>query len=569
MIDLVIFVIIVLVVLLLAAFFYRKNLFKRLDSLEEQKANLKDVTVGDELDATAKIKLNGETFDRFNEYKEEYNKIANSDLLDIRHELSDAEDFINGYKLLSASVILGDLGDTIEVVKEKLDNIHDGLTQLQEVDSLHHKAVEDVDNTIREINQKLLSQNYSFGPSSEKLEDKLSSIRESYNEFVAETDNGDQNKAEHLLSQVKDSIKELNELMEIIPDTYISLSKEFPKQLDEIERGHRTMIQTDYNFTEDTIDDTIDTLKGSCQEGLKSLADLDIPETKKKCTYIEETIDSMYAIMEKEIVAKRKVKKNTSLVYNFIFHAKNQNRILSDELEGLSKNYNLEHDEIEKTAELAGKISEIEAVYNSDYDAINSNKAVYSVIQKHQQDAKQELSSIEKQQKDINDSVAELSKEERVARDSLQKFDLQLLNIRRRIDNLNLPGLTEDFLERYDYAYNEVSNLSASINQVKISMDEINQKLANISDTMDQLLSDTENIVDSAMLSERLMQFANRYKNNNEDLNAACAQAKDYFDNRYQYEKSLATMAAAIEKVNPGAYKQMETEYYNEKKTTK
>lgn len=357
--------------------------------------------------------------------------------------------------------------------------------------------------------------------------------------------------------------------MKIIPDTYVSLSKEFPRQLDEIERGHRTMIQTDYNFVEDDIDDTINALKESCQEGLKSLAELDIPETKKTCTYIEETIDSMYAIMEKEIVAKRKVKKNISLVYDFIFHAKNQNRILSDELEGLSKNYNLEHDEIENTAELSDKISKIETIYNNDYDAINGNKAVYSVIQKHQQDAKQELSSIEKQQKDINDSVAELSKEERVARDSLQKFDLQLLNIRRRIDNLNLPGLTEDFLERYDYVYSEVSNLSASINQVKISMDEINQKLANISDTMDHLLSDTENIVDSAMLSERLMQFANRYKNANEDLNAACAQAKDYFDNRYQYEKSLATMAAAIEKVNPGAYKQMETEYYNEKKATK
>lgn len=569
MIDLVIFIIVVLVILLLATFFYRKNLFKRLDGLEKQKASLKDVMVGDELEATGKIKLNGESFDKFNEYKEQYEKITNSDLTSIRSDMSDAEDFLNSYKLLSASVTIGDLGDAIEVVDGKLNDIHDGLSELQEVDSLHRKAVEDVDNTIREINQQLLSQNYSFGPSSDKLEDKLSTIKGVYEEFVAETENGDQNKAEELLGKINNLINEMNELMKIIPDTYVSLSKEFPRQLDEIERGHRTMIQTDYNFVEDDIDDTINALKESCQEGLKSLAELDIPETKKTCTYIEETIDSMYAIMEKEIVAKRKVKKNISLVYDFIFHAKNQNRILSDELDGLSKNYNLEHDEIENTAELSDKISKIETIYNNDYDAINGNKAVYSVIQKHQQDAKQELSSIEKQQKDINDSVAELSKEERVARDSLQKFDLQLLNIRRRIDNLNLPGLTEDFLERYDYVYNEVSNLSASINQVKISMDEINQKLANISDTMNHLLSDTENIVDSAMLSERLMQFANRYKNDNEDLNAACAQAKDYFDNRYQYEKSLATMAAAIEKVNPGAYKQMETEYYNEKKTTK
>ena len=90
MIDLVIFIIVVLVILLLATFFYRKNLFKRLDGLEKQKANLKDVMVGDELEATGKIKLNGESFDKFNEYKEQYEKITNSDLTSIRSDIIDA-----------------------------------------------------------------------------------------------------------------------------------------------------------------------------------------------------------------------------------------------------------------------------------------------------------------------------------------------------------------------------------------------------------------------------------------------------------------------------------------------
>lgn len=357
--------------------------------------------------------------------------------------------------------------------------------------------------------------------------------------------------------------------MKLIPDTYAALSKEFPRQLDEIDRGHSTMIQTDYNFIDDEFDETLTALKEACQDGLNSLSTLDIPETKKTSRYIEDTIDSLYEIMEKEIVSKRKVKKNLSLIHDYIFHAKNQNRILLEELDGLSKNYNLEHNELEDANELSDKIEKIESIYNEDAETITNKKAVYSVIQRHQQDAKQELSAIEKRQKDINDSVADLSEEERVARDSLQKFDLQLLTIRRRIDNLNLPGLTEDFLERYDYVYNDVQKLSSSINQVKISMDEINQKLANISDSMNDLIRDTDNIVDSAMLAERLMQYANRYRNDNAEIDEACAKAKEYFDIRYQYEKSLATIAAAIEKVNPGAYKQIETEYYDEKSNTK
>lgn len=569
MIDLVILGIVVVLIIVVASFIYKNSLIKKIDDVESRKNLIAESTVGDSLEATSKIKLNGESYNHFNQYKDEYNKIFNTELLSIQRDLDEARRSASSFKLLSANVLLSDIDEDLKRTEQVLENVEKGLVQLQTLDSEHREAVDNIESTLREVNQQLLAQNYSFGPSSEKLEDKLNSIKQVYDEFVESTENGDQDKSEKLLDQINALIKELVELMKLIPDTYAALSKEFPRQLDEIDRGHSTMIQTDYNFIDDEFDETLTALKEACQDGLNSLSTLDIPETKKTSRYIEDTIDSLYEIMEKEIVSKRKVKKNLSLIYDYIFHAKNQNRILLEELDGLSKNYNLEHNELEDANELSEKIEKIESIYNEDAETITNKKAVYSVIQRHQQDAKQELSAIEKRQKDINDSVADLSEEERVARDSLQKFDLQLLTIRRRIDNLNLPGLTEDFLERYDYVYNDVQKLSSSINQVKISMDEINQKLANISDSMNDLIRDTDNIVDSAMLAERLMQYANRYRNDNAEIDEACAKAKEYFDIRYQYEKSLATIAAAIEKVNPGAYKQIETEYYDEKSNTK
>ncbi|CAI2649092.1 septation ring formation regulator EzrA [Apilactobacillus apinorum] len=569
MIDLVILGIVVVLIIVVASFIYKNSLIKKIDDVESRKNLIAESTVGDSLEATSKIKLNGESYNHFNQYKDEYNKIFNTELLSIQRDLDEARRSASSFKLLSANVLLSDIDEDLKRTEQVLENVEKGLVQLQTLDSEHREAVDNIESTLREVNQQLLAQNYSFGPSSEKLEDKLNSIKQVYDEFVESTENGDQDKSEKLLDQINASIKELAELMKLIPDTYAALSKEFPRQLDEIDRGHSTMIQTDYNFIDDEFDETLTALKEACQDGLNSLSTLDIPETKKTSRYIEDTIDSLYEIMEKEIVSKRKVKKNLSLIHDYIFHAKNQNRILLEELDGLSKNYNLEHNELEDANELSDKIEKIESIYNEDAETITNKKAVYSVIQRHQQDAKQELSAIEKRQKDINDSVADLSEEERVARDSLQKFDLQLLTIRRRIDNLNLPGLTEDFLERYDYVYNDVQKLSSSINQVKISMDEINQKLANISDSMNDLIRDTDNIVDSAMLAERLMQYANRYRNDNAEIDEACAKAKEYFDIRYQYEKSLATIAAAIEKVNPGAYKQIETEYYDEKSNTK
>lgn len=566
MMDLVIPAIIIVVVLLLASFFYRRNVLNRLKDADHKKDQILEMPVGDEIEATAKIKLNGDVLEEFNSYSDIYKNISEKEIPEIQQKLVEAENLLNSFKLWSANDVLDDVFQSLSLVEGHLNDIRDGLVKFQNVDNQNHEAIESVDNTIREINQHLLSQNYAFGPSSEKLEDRLHDIKSSYDQFVDDTSNGDQGAAKELLKGIYKSIDELNYLIEQIPDDYVALSKEIPKQLDEIERGHRTMLQIGYNFSEDNIDDEIANLKKECKNSLDNLANLDVDETKVASSKIEDSIDKMYAIMEKEIVSKRKVRQNMNLISGFIFHAKNQNRILLDELDRLSKNYNLEHDEIKNATKLSDEIKAVENTYNQDYQLVSDGKAVYSVIQKHQQDAKNKLSSIEKHQKDINDSVADLNNEEKVARDNLQKFDLQLLNIRRQIDNLNLPGLADGFLERYDYAYNKVSKLSSSINQVKISMDEINKQLVDIQDTMNQLLSDTDKIIDSAMLVERLMQYANRYRNSNDEIDSACAQAKRYFDNDYQYEKSLSTIATAIERVNPGAYKQIEEEYYNEKK---
>ncbi len=255
------------------------------------------------------------------------------------------------------------------------------------------------------------------------------------------------------------------------------------------------------------------------------------------------------------------------IVHDFIFHAQKQNNALMAELERLSKNYTLEHDEIKNAKSFANAINEIYSIYKTDYQLFKSGEAVYSEILSNQQEAKTNLSKIEKEQRDINDSVADLNDEEIKARESVQQFELNLLNMQREIDRLNLPGVSKDYLEKYDALYKRVKDLSRDINQDKISMDFINKKLSLVSEDMQELLHITQSIVDNAALSERLMQYSNHYKNDNENVSLACEKAKNYFDNTYEYDKSLETIATALEKVEPGLLKRVQSEYNREKIT--
>ncbi|UQS85168.1 hypothetical protein MOO46_00775 [Apilactobacillus apisilvae] len=558
-----IIIVVIVVIALFLLFIYQKGVLKNIQKIDHQRDTLSKAPIGDVIDTTSKINLNGDSFDQFNEYKEKFNNLTKDELPEIKISLANAHNAAKKFSLLKAKALLNDSKLKLKNINNSMDEINNGLKKLQDLSDQHSRSVDDLDNEIKNINKELLSKNYSYGPSSDKLEDVLNSIKEEYKKFIKSVDDGDQYVAEDILTDLNKNIEWLKSVMDEIPQIYSSLSKEFPKQLDEVERGHNTMLQTEYNFIDDNIPSIIEQLTSMIEDGLKMLSELKVDESKQNNYKIEKSIDSMYSMMEQEIVAKRKVKKNMHLVYDYIYHAHRQNHILISELNKLSKNYTLDHDEIKNAKLFAEKIYKIEDIYNNDYQLIIDNKAVYSNIQAHQQDAKKQLSAIEKEQKDINDSVADLNKEEDEARAKIEKFDLQLLNIRRQIDNLNLPGLTDEYMEKYKYSYNEVSKLGSTINQVKISMDDINKKLSNMEKAMEELISDTDNIIKNAVLAERLMQYANRYRNSNEEVDDACIQSKKYFDN-FSYEESLKTISKAIDNVDSGAFNRMEKEYYQQ-----
>ena len=175
------------------------------------------------------------------------------------------------------------------------------------------------------------------------------------------------------------------------------------------------------------------------------------------------------------------------------------------------------------------------------------------------------LTAIEEQQQQINDSVADLQSDETRAKKTLQKFSVEIRTIKRRVESLNLPGIPKDYLDYFFWVSYEIGKLADAINQVKIDMEDITKQLLIVQDDLTTLQEKTDDLRDSAELTERLIQYANRLSIDHEEINDAIAQAQNEF-NRYNYPGSLEILEKAVEKVEPGSYKQMEQRYYAELK---
>ena len=108
----------------------------------------------------------------------------------------------------------------------------------------------------------------------------------------------------------------------------------------------------------------------------------------------------------------------------------------------------------------------------------------------------------------------------------------------------------------------EIKKLADELNEYKINMENVTKQLIMVEADLEKLQDKTNDLRDSAELTERLQQYANRFAGN-EKVAAAAKKSQQLFD-QYNYAGSLETIATALEEVEPGSYKRLEDSYYQE-----
>ena len=107
-----------------------------------------------------------------------------------------------------------------------------------------------------------------------------------------------------------------------------------------------------------------------------------------------------------------------------------------------------------------------------------------------------------------------------------------------------------------------IKKLADELNEYKINMDEITKQLIIVESDLDTLNDKTDILRDSAELTERFQQYANRFSDN-EKIAAAAKKSQELFK-QFNYTASLEAIATVLEEIEPGSYKRIEDTYYRE-----
>ncbi|MFT8882828.1 MAG: septation ring formation regulator EzrA [Liquorilactobacillus hordei] len=567
--TLVLSAIVIVAVVVYFSFFYlqRKNA-SEIAVKKEQVNKLVESSVHEEILSTEKIKLSGESLTQFEETKQNYLYMVNHKLPQISEHLTELVDANGHYRFFEVRRELNLLNTKLETATKLEKETKQNLQEFKKSNLEHQKRIKQLEQKYQNIRKTLLAKNFSYGPSIDKLEEDLAKIEKTFDSYSQTIKQGDYVKSTEILKVLKKETALLENAIKVIPSLYRSVKNVYPEQITEIKEAYDKLSAAEYGFVTD-FDKKISDIQTLIATNIVNLSELALDDGKQTDQKIDQEINEAYDELESELKARSEVEVKLETFKKFVAHARKNQRELLVELDRLSQNYTFNHDEMENAKQLDEDLKEIEQELANYQEKVDGKKPiVYSVLKEQQTKQIETLKKIEEKQAKIGDSVQTLWNDEQEAHKAVRLFDFDIHSVKRDLEKLNLPGLSKEYLD-YFYSVNaEIDDLADKLNQVKIDMDEITKLMIDTQSDLDVLTEKTNDIIDSASLTERLLQYANRYRLRYPEVAQASDEAYHLFNQNYDYAGSLERIATAIDKVETGAYKKIEDEYYASKTTT-
>lgn len=568
MVQVLIGIIILAVILYGSVFIFQRFTTRKIRNVREQVNVLKQLPLGQDIEAGHQMSLTGQSLTAFNALVDEYQQVNEKTFYDLDHLIDQVLFDVRGINFVKTNRERHQAEALLTEASDHFDHVRSGLAELKKVDGEHRAAVARLEKKYQDLRKVLLSQNLSFGPSIDRLEQNLADLEAQFDEFTTLSQQGDHVAAQKVLDTLTDGTTTLEKLIETIPPLYADLKTGFNEQLMDIGDGYQQMTADNYVFGNLDLPGQINRVRSEIQTATKQLTNLDLAAVSAANHNIEVQIDDLYSVLEAEVTARPVAESQQNELHDFLTHAERQNHALQVELDRLSQSYVLSQGEIEEAQGLGGRLRQVTEQIQHEDNALITHTDSYSNVVSRQREYLQTLTDIETQQRTINDGVKNLGQDEKNARKRFQQFDNQMHTLKRQIEALNLPGLPHDYLDYFYVVSDEVEKLGRDLSQTQINMEEISKQLIMIQADLGTLNEKSHDLRDSALLAEQLLQYANRYRNANEQMATASQRAQRLFDHDFKYAEALETMATALDAVEPGAYQRIETNYYGNSATT-
>lgn len=562
--GLIILIIVIGVLLVLGyvvAVLLRKRNEALLASLEERKEELYNLPVNDEVEAVKNMHLIGQSQVAFREWNQKWVDLSLNSFADIENNLFEAEGYNNSFRFLKAKQAIGNIESQVQLIDEDIKAIRQALSELKEKEEKNSGRVVHALDMFENLQKQVASDPDAYGPALPEIEKQAENIQVEFSKFVTLNSSGDPVEAAEILDTAENHIVALTHIVEKVPAIVKDVQTTLPDQLEDLEAGHRKLLESGYHFTETDLEARFQQLHASLKANLQNVAALELDNALYENEQIQEEINALYDIFTREIESHKVVEKLVKALPGYLAHAKENNKRLAEEVERLSKTFESKELKENHLKELEAELTAQELVVEDALKDTSETQKAYSILQEELEAIEERLKEIEDDQIALSETLSKIEKDDTNARQKVNIYANRLHAIKRYMDKRNLPGIPQSFLTIFFTASDNTEALLAELEGRRVNIENANRLLDILTNDMTELEEETYKLVQYATLTEQLLQYSNRYRSFDDHVQAAFDEALYIFEKEYDYPASFKVISEALETVEPGVTERFVTSY--------
>lgn len=554
--------VLIVIIAIIIALVLRRRLYNMIDRLESLKVDIMNRNIAAELSRMKELNLTGETLESFNKWKDRWELILTEDLANVEVQLFDAEAYADRYKFSSSREELNKIEEKINEIEVELESIITQLNELLETEEASRKGVEELRPAINKMVEALIENEELYGRGILRFQIEFEELTNGLITYDDLVENGEYHQAKEVVEQVNKELKRVQVELEEYPELYKKCKFDLPKELNELIKGVRVMKADGYPVEHLGFEEKIKKHQKDLLTSVRTMEKKDLESSKEVIPEIQSNIEEMYDALEKEVEAREFLEIQLPTFKDSLDKFGEEFIQTQNEVIVLKEAYRFAADDLEKIKKLERSFEELQTQKASLAKQNEEKSKVLSKLGTQLEGGINQLEQLKIDHQIFSEHIQMLRKDEIEARDHLQKLRQELVIASRKLRTNNLPGVPEFIWKRISDAEAENEKVIVELSKTPLDIKTIQDALANAETSVNVAKEEIKIIIEQAYLTERVIQYANRYRSSNASLASKLVESEKSFRDS-EYELALETAAAAIESVEPGALKKIEEQQYS------
>ncbi|TPG82984.1 septation ring formation regulator EzrA [Brevibacillus laterosporus] len=556
----------------------RRSLMRDIDEMEDWKDELLEKIEKIEVEKN-KRRVSGITEERYVALASRKEKLLGTSIPDIEMLIIEADEACDRFRFKAANSLIIEGESMLNDIEDQLEELKNDTTQVVQAKNENKQAIPEIDKMLEQVERKLSDVRLEYGLSFHELKMDLDRIGEMKATIKSAIASGDNVKAAEVAFEAHSILKETSDLLEQLPTYVNQVRTEMKEELHQLEQDIETALGGKYDLNQTALDEELLQVKQLVTSAGNALEEgnFHMLQTHVKAFVLK--VESIYSNLEEAVLGEKEegitdraqvIQLSPVLTREDTFQEINDDKQAVDEVAdseaGTQMNdeqdIGVERQESDNRATNPSELADTtvayrEAATSETVEAPDSEKSASLLpddLQKRnshdnhgqqEQTAREEhpeyelvMPKIPKPMSQESEKLVKIEEKPFIETeddilDEMERISGELICIRQRIKRSYLPGVPDDLKTKFDTVVGLLGQIQLRMENTRYDIREIAYYLEEAHEQLMDTHYMAENTIAACQSAEGAIQYTNRYRRLNRQVNELLTKSEQAFRQLY------------------------------------